>query len=278
MAGPTQADTATMFAEKPSPAANPKNAVNSVAKAFAVLEIFSANRQTATISEVAKATGLGRGTAYRFIHTLVALGYLRAIGARRFGLSVKCLELGFNALISQDLSAEAQPMLAECVPSLCDAASLGTLEGADVLYLARAEQGLNRHHIDRKPGRRVRAYGSALGHAMLACLPEPEQIRILNSTERVPLSERTLTGLDALIERLRQVCNQGYAVSDGENAFGLRTVAVAIRDGSGHPVAGVSFTVDATRMTVDELIANGLPQVKRLALELERSARIRSQL
>lgn len=259
--------------EKPSPADNPKNVVNSVMKAFAVLNAFRPEQPVMTVSEIAGAGGLDRGTAFRLVHTLLALGYLSAVPVRKYRLTLKCLELGFMALSSHDLWAHAQPMLEGCVPELADAASLGVLDGADVLYLQRIDKGLARHNVDRRPGRRVRAYGAALGHAMLAFLPEAQQVRILESAERVKLSERTLTGLPELLQRLREVRERGYAVSDGENAYGLRTVAVPVCDAAGTPVAGVSLTVDANRMSVEQLVATAAPKAQAIASELSRALR-----
>ncbi|MDB6141651.1 MAG: IclR family transcriptional regulator [Pseudomonas sp.] len=247
---------------------NPKNVVNSVVKAFKVLQAFTAAEPTMTVSEVAAATGSDRGTAYRLIHTLVSLGYVRAVPVRRFRLTLKCLELGFIVLSSQDVPMHAGPLLQECVPGISDAASVGVLDGADVVFMQRVEQGLSRHNVDRRPGRRIPAYASALGQAMLAYLPEAEQIAILESAPRVKLSERTLISLDELLARLRQVRSQGYAVSEGENAYGLCTVAVAVLNEAGAPVAGVSLTVNAERMTAEELVKTGLPSARRIAEEL----------
>jgi IclR family pca regulon transcriptional regulator len=259
--------------EKANPADNPKNVVNSVVKAFGVLHAFTPNEPAMTVSQIAAASGMDRGTTFRLIHTLVSLGYLRPVPVRKFRLTLKCLELGFLALSSQDLWAQAGPLLDECVPSICDAASLGALEGADVVYLARVEKGLDHHNVDRRPGRRIRAYGAALGHAILAFMPRTRQIEVLKSAERIKLSERTLTDLDALMERLEAVRQQGYAVSDGENAYGLRTVAVPVLDATGQPVAGVSLTVDAQRMTVDDLVASATPKALQIAAELGRALR-----
>jgi IclR family pca regulon transcriptional regulator len=259
--------------DKPSPADNPKNVVNSVMKAFAVLHAFRAERPAMTVSEIAAAADLDRGTAFRLIHTLVALGYLSAAPVRKYRLTLKCLELGFMALSSHDLWAHAQPLLEACVPELADAASLGVLDGADVLYLQRVDKGLARHTVDRRPGRRIRAYGAALGHAMLAFLPEAEQIRILESAERVKLSDRTLTELGDLMQRLREVRQRGYAVSDGENAYGLRTVAVPVCDAAGVPVAGISLTIDASRMSIEQLVATATPRALAIASELSRALR-----
>jgi IclR family transcriptional regulator, pca regulon regulatory protein len=256
-------------------AENPKNLVQSAAKVFAVLRAFDPALPEMTITDVAGRTGLDRGTAFRLLHTLVSLGYVAAVvGTKRFRLTLKCLELGYLALSSQELRAHAGPLLRECVPAVADAGSLGTLDGADVVYLERVNTGLTRQDLDRRPGRRIPAYGAALGHAQLAFLSEAQQIAILDSTERVKLSERTLTDLDALIARLRDVRAQGFAVSDGENAYGLRTVAAPILDSAGVPLAAVSLTADAARAPLDEFVAAAKPEVLRVARDLTNAVRL----
>jgi IclR family pca regulon transcriptional regulator len=247
---------------------NPKNIVQSVAKAFAVLRAFGADLPELTISEVAERADVDRGTAFRFIHTLCHLGYVASVPhSRRFRLTLKCLELGYTPLARADLKVLSRPLLRELVPDVADAASLGMLDGDSVVYVERV-QGDYPQTFDRRVGSRTGAYAAALGHAMLAYLPEERQRELLSRGERVKLSERTLIDLDALIDRLRQVRAQGYAVSDGENAFGLRTVATPILDVSGQPVAGVSATIRAERMPLDIFVAAVLPRITRIAADL----------
>lgn len=253
---------------------NAKSQVQSAAKVFAVLRAFDPATPEQTITEVAARAGLDRGTSFRLIGTLVSLGYLASVpGSKRFRLTLKCLELGYLALSSQDLRTHAVPLLRELVPAKADAGSLGTLEGPDVVYLERVDGGAGRHDVDRRPGRRIRAYGAALGHAQLAFLPEARQIEILESAERVKLSERTLTDLDALLDRLRMVRARGVAVSDGENAYGLRTIAAPVLNPAGAPVAGISLTIDAGRMNLDTFVEQAEPEVRRVAAELTRALR-----
>jgi IclR family transcriptional regulator, pca regulon regulatory protein len=254
-----------------APADNPKNMVNSVVKAFAVLQAFQPTASVLTVTEVAAAANLDRGTAYRMLTTLRSLGYLHAVPSKRFRLSLKCLELGFVALTSQDLWEHAMPLLQDCVPGVADAASLGTLEGSDIIYLQRADNGFVRHNVDIRPGRRVQAYGAALGHAILAFLPESTQIQVLEGSERRKLSESTLTELPDLLERLVQVQERGFAISDGENAYGLRTVAAPIFSSARVPIAAVSLTVDAARMTIDQLVERAAPRALSIAEELTRA-------
>ncbi|MFK4508209.1 IclR family transcriptional regulator [Bradyrhizobium daqingense] len=251
-------------------AQSPKNYVASVGKAFAVLRSFSSEDFELTLSEIAARADLDRGTAFRLIQTLVELGYLQAVPqSRRFRLGVACLDLGYTVLSHGSLRTLVEPLLRELVPGVGDAASLGILDGGDVVYLARVGAGLDRHKMDRRPGTRIPAYSAALGHVMLAHLRREEQISRLESRPRVKLSERTLTGLDALLARLDQVKKKGHAVSDGENAYGLRTLATPIFDAQGLVVGGLSVTIDAVRMDMPAFRDAALPRLIQVTQQVQ---------
>jgi IclR family pca regulon transcriptional regulator len=255
--------------KRTAPADNPKNFVNSVGKAFAVLKSFTADDFELTITEIASRADLDRGTAFRLVQTLVKLGYIQPVEQiRRYRLSLRCLDLGYTALSAGNLRGQAEPLLRDLVPLFGDAASLGALDGSDVVYLARASAGLDRHKIDRRPGSRIKAYAAALGHAILAYLPRDQQIERLEAAERIKLSERTLTDLDQLLARLDEVRKQGYAISDGENAYGLRTVAAPVFGSGNCAIAGVSLTIDADRMDIKTFKTRALPEILRVAQTL----------
>lgn len=261
----------------PSPRAkpgedNPKNFVNSVAKVLSVLKSFDVSLPELTITEVAGRAGLDRGTAFRLIHTLCQLGYLAPVPrGRRYRLTLKCLELGYTPLARADLKMLARPLLRDVVPEIADAASLGMLDGTDIVYIERAQSDMPQLNLDRRAGSRTGAYGAALGHVILACLPVEQQRDILSRSNRIRLSEKTLIDLDQILARLAEVKSQGYAVSDGENAYGLRTVAAAVLDTDGSPVAGVSLTIHADRMGIAPFVDSAVPVVRRIASELTRA-------
>jgi IclR family pca regulon transcriptional regulator len=263
------------LAAQPKGADNPKNFVQSAAKVFAILRSFDADRAELTASEVAARAGLDRGTAFRLVHTLCQLGYLAAVGqSRRFRLTLKCLELGYTVLARGDLKLHARALLKPLVPEFADAASLGMLDGPDVIYVERVQAELPRRDLDRRIGSKTGAYAAALGHAMLAYLPLEQQRAILGASERVKLSERTLIDLDELLGRLTEVRALGYAISDGENAYGLRTVAAPVLDTDGLPAAAVSLTIRTERMEMDAFVRTAMPEVRRVADELTRAVRL----
>ena len=249
---------------------NPKNYVASVGKAFAVLRSFTSEAFELTLSEVAARADLDRGTAFRLIQTLIALGYLQPVPqSRRFRLGLACLDLGYTVLSHGSLRTIVEPLLRALVPEVGDAASLGILDGGDVIYLARVGAGLDRHKMDRRPGSRIPAYSAALGHVMLAHLARDEQIERLEARPRVKLSERTLTDLDALLARLDLVKKKGHAVSDGENAYGLRTLATPIFDAQGVVIGGLSVTIDAMRMDMPAFRDQALPRLMQVTRQVQ---------
>lgn len=255
--------------ERRDPTENEKNKVRSAAKVLGVLSVFQTDEPELSLPEIAVRAGIDRGTAFRLVHTLVSLGFLRATSDnKRFRLTLKCLQIGYHALMGSDLREHAFPILRELVPEIADAASYGVLDRDDVVYIVRVESGLSLSGLDRRPGTRTKAYAAALGHVMLAFLPRQEQIERLNASHRTKFSERTLVGLEELLVRLEAVRSQGYAVSDGENAFGLRTVAAPVLNADGVPVGGVSLTITSERMGIDAFVERATPAVLKTAAEL----------
>lgn len=254
---------------------NPKNVVQSVAKAFSVLCAFGPDLDELTISEIAARTDLDRGTSFRLIHTLRDLGYVAAVpGSKRFRLTLKCLELGYTALAHADLKVLSRPLLVELVAEVADAASLGMLDGSDVVYVQRVQADVGRRNLDRRNGSRTGIYAAALGQAILAFEPVETQRAVLERSERIKLSERTVTDIDELLARLAAIRTRGWAISDGENAYGLRTVAVPIFDERGAAIAAISASTRSERWPLDDFIAAALPRVQAVAAELSRAVRL----
>ena len=188
------------------PTASDKNSVQSLAKGFRVLEAFTAERIEMGLAEVARAANIDNATAFRFLNTLVQLGYVEKIAeAKRFRLTLKCLDLGFNAIARTDLRELARPLLRELVNDTIEAASIGVPDGADIVYVERVQAGLVRLGVDVRIGSRVPAYSTAVGQAILAHLPRETQVRLLEASPRRKLTPTTLTRLDALLTQLEQI-------------------------------------------------------------------------
>jgi IclR family transcriptional regulator, pca regulon regulatory protein len=255
-------------------AANSKNIVQSFAKGFRVLECFTAQEPELTLSEISVRAGLDRGTVFRLLNTLVMLGYVvRLDGTRRFCLTLKTLDLGFNAIARADLRAVARPALRALVGVLCEAASIGVLDGPDVVYIERVQAGLTRLGVDIRIGTRIPAYCTAIGHSILAHLDPEERLRALDARQRIKLTPATPVDIDVIMARLDRVRALGYAVSDQEVTSGLRVLASAIVDEDGRPVAAVSAAAPVFQMSLEDFVSGAGERLSQAARDIGRALR-----
>jgi len=237
------------------PSTNSKNLVNSLAKGLRILETFTAREPELLLSEVARRATVDNATAFRMLNTLVQLGFVDRVGdTRKFRLSLKCLDLGFNAIARTELRNLAQPILRGLVGGYAEAASLAVLDRGGTVYIERVQAGLTRMAVDIRVGMRVNAYSSAIGHAIIAYLPLDAQAEILEDVPRVKLTERTLTSMAELRKRFKEVRARGYAVSDGETIPGLRAIAAPILAADGLPVAGVSIAGPSITIPIEKFV------------------------
>lgn len=232
-----------------------KNIVKSVAKAFAVLHSFGPDATELVIADVARAAGMDNATAFRMLNTLVALGYVEKVeNSRRFRLTFKCLELGFNAIARSDIRALGRPLLRSLVGDRIEAASIGVLDGHEVVYVERIQAGLQRLAVDVRVGNRVPAFSSALGRAILAHLPVADERAILEAHPPEQLTQYTVTDIDQILTEIAKVRRDGFAVSDQETVTGLRVLAAPITDIDGIPVAAMSVASPAFGQSLDEFV------------------------
>src|SRR3984885_3283890 len=101
--------------ESESPGEVPDALFNqSLEKGIAVLRAFSAQRRTMSLPEVAEATSITKSSAQRMIYTLEKLGYVKKHPrTKRYQLSVKAMQIGFNYLSADTLIDVANPFLSE---------------------------------------------------------------------------------------------------------------------------------------------------------------------
>lgn len=270
-----KASSARASAASRSPAGereDSRNLVNSLAKGLRILEAFSAERSELTLSEVASLAGLDPGTTFRMLNTLVMLGYLRRIPeGKRFRLTLKVVDLGLHAIARADLREIARPILRSLVGEVNEAASLGVLDGADILYVERVRAGLTRIGVDIRIGTTIPAFWSTIGEALLAYLPKAELERLLAMKPRTgafphkPMNRAEIEG------RLANVREHGYALRDSYFGSGLRVLAVPVLDVDKYPLAAISVAVPQMHMSQDDFRKRALEAVGRAARDVAKA-------
>ncbi|MEU0533787.1 IclR family transcriptional regulator domain-containing protein [Amycolatopsis tolypomycina] len=241
--------------------------VQSLERGLAVIKAFHAGAAELTLSDVARATGLTRAAARRFLLTLTDLGYVRTDG-KYFSLTARVLELGYAYLSSMTLPEVAQPHLEHLSARVHESSSVSVLEGTEIVYVARV--AVSRiMTVSINVGTRFPAHATSMGHVLLAGLAEAELAAYFVQASLDRLTERTVTAPQSLRAELAKVAGQGWAMVDQELEEGLRSVAAPIRDRTGCVVAAVNLSTHASRTTAESVREDLVPPLLETARAIE---------
>jgi IclR family pca regulon transcriptional regulator len=245
--------------------------VQSLDRGLAVIKAFGPDRDRLSLSEVARATGLTRAAARRFLLTLVKLGYVRNDG-REFSLRPRVLELGYAYLSGLAMPEIAAPYLEELVAKLRESSSISVLDGHHIVYVARVPTK-RIMTVAISVGTRFPAFATSMGRVLLSGLSEDDLDRYLAEASFEPLTANTVTDPVRLKEIVLEVGSQGYAIVDQELEEGLRAIAAPIR-GSGEGVtAAINVSAHASRVSLEAMRTELLPAMLNTARQIETDLR-----
>jgi IclR family pca regulon transcriptional regulator len=237
--------------------------VQSLERGLAVIRAFDADHPRMSLSDVARSTGLTRAAARRFLHTLVALGYMRTDG-RLFALRPRVLELGYAYLSSLTLPEVALPHLEDLVAQVHESSSISVLDGDEIVYVARVPTK-RIMTVAISVGTRFPAHATSMGRVLLAGRSDDWLNGYLASARLRPITPNTVIDPELLLAELHAVRRQGWSMVDQELEEGLRALAVPIVDGSGQTVAAVNISVQAQRWTAPAVQSELLPPLLKAA-------------
>ncbi|RWX81802.1 IclR family transcriptional regulator [Neorhizobium lilium] len=240
--------------------------VSGFARGLRVIEAFGESKPKLAITDVAKTTGLDRATARRCLLTLVELGYAEYDG-KFFALTPKILRLGHAYLSSTPLPQIVQPFLDSLSEKVGQSSSVSVIDGAEVVYVARASQR-RVMSINLMAGSRLPAYCASMGRVLLAAMPADQARTLLDETQRTAFTPHTKTDLNVLMEELAEVRKQGFAVIDQELELGLCSIAVPLEDSRGRVVAALNIGAPAASVPAGDLAKRYLDDLKAVAASL----------
>ncbi|MBV9048084.1 MAG: helix-turn-helix domain-containing protein [Solirubrobacterales bacterium] len=245
--------------------------VQSLERGLAVIRAFDAEHRELALSEVARATGLTRAAARRFLLTLAELGYVN-VSEGRFSLRPRVLELGYAYLSGLSLPEAAQPHMEKLVARVNESSSISVLDDTDIVYVVRVPTR-RIMSITLSVGTRLPGFATSMGRVLLADLPDQLLHERLERIELRALTPRTITDRSALIEVLQNVRKQGYAMVDQELEEGLRSLAVPIRGAGGSAIAALNVSVHASRASMAVIRREFLPAALETATAVEQDLR-----
>jgi len=235
--------------------------VQSVLKAFDLLEALAAEDSVATIPILAKKLDLSRNKIFRLLATLEDKGLVeRDEPTGTFRLGIYAFEMAQHILKSASLIRLAHPIMEELARKPDEAVYITVLNNDEVLFLDMVDS-FQQIKATTMVGRRFPFFTNAAGKA----------IKAMSSTdmiERLGKRRASMVGIPdvkKLETELRDIRLAGVAVDFGGLGEGICAVAVAIKDYAGKVVGALTMLAPSFRMLQERLEMEIIPSMQESA-------------
>jgi DNA-binding IclR family transcriptional regulator len=225
--------------------------VSAVSRTMKILEILS-KVEFLGVSEIARQSGIHKSTVFRFLNTLVSLGYVyRDSGSDCYGLSLKMNTLSGIRPGSQNILRYASASLEYLAQETKETIHLASLENGALVYLRKIEspRSLRVVSMISSVGDTVPMYCTGLGKAILAWSGPGEQKKYISRRTFTRFTDATITSGEALLKELARIKKRGYAVDRQEHEVGVVCVAAPVFSADQKPAAAISIAGPSVRMS-----------------------------
>jgi IclR family acetate operon transcriptional repressor len=237
-----------------SGAARKPRTIQSVERALDLLEILAEANGEMALNELAGKSGLNISTCHHLLATLIKRGFAgQTPRTRSYFLGPRITDLSESRLKQFNLLDVAMPELRRLNDLTLESVHLAVMQGVSLITLAKLESKLPIRVGTDDALKTDAAHATATGKAILAWLPEAEIARVIAHRNLKRFTEKTISTISELIEDLRLVRRNGYALDNEELQPGVVCVGSAIRDHSGAVIGSISCSMPRMRADGDHM-------------------------
>ena len=216
-----------------------RGGVQSLGRAFAILEEVARHREGIGLADLSKLVGLHNSTTFHLAKTLVSLGYVRQEpDSKRYRIGGPLFALAASALDEIEMVNLAKPVLEELSYETGESSHFSVRMGDAVVVIAKTG-GPGAFQLADRVGVVRPAHCTALGKVMLASLNEDQLQGYLERADLKPSTAKSITEKPALLRDIAEVRRTGVASDEGEFDLEVRCFAVPVRDFTGQVVGAI---------------------------------------
>ncbi len=246
-----------------------RGGIQSLERAFAILEEVARNRDGISLAELSKRVGLHNSTTFHLVKTMVSLGYIQQIrDSKRYRIGRHLFALAAGALNEIELVSLATPLLEKLTQLTGECSHFAVRSGDNVIVLAKTA-GTGMFQMADQVGVVRPAHSTALGKVLLAAFSSEQLDRYLRTHEFRAFTAKTIVEPDALRRELETVRRNGIGFDDGEFDAEARCVAVPVHDFTGEVAGAIGISGPIWRLSIQALQEKA-QQVREIAAELSR--------
>lgn len=222
--------------------------IHVLAKALDLLDIL-AQEGSLSLTELCQRSGQPKSSVFRYLVTLEEHGFVRrSLNSEEYSLGLKLIELGRAVTHQFTVHEVALPFMRNLLDTFRETVNLAILEGGTIVYLEILE-GTHSIRMAARPGQHDFAHSTAIGKAILAHSPTAVVEDVVNRHGLPAMTPATITTFEGLLTELAQVRKRGYSVDNIENEPGVRCVGAPIFNHHKTPVAAISISGPADRIS-----------------------------
>lgn len=227
--------------------------VQSIARAFSILEEVARNREGIGLADLSKRVGLHNSTTFHLVKTMVSLGYIRQIqDSKRYRIGRPLFALAASALDEMEMVSMATPVLEKLSHDTGESAHFATRVGDAVVVLARTP-GPGAFQLTERVGVVRPAYCTALGKVILAAFSPDQLEHYLERVTLEPLTPATITDKNRLRRDIEEIRRAGIGFDDGEFNSEVRCAAMPVHDFSGQVTGAIGISGPVWRLSIQGL-------------------------
>ena len=228
-----------------------------VHKSMQLLDALVSGKEPMALSDLAASTALPKTTAFRYLYTLRASGFVTYDErTERYAIGPRVAVASPLPSYAERIKEIAQPAMLRLQRQFNETVNLGIRDGTDIIYIDMV--GSSRLlHAEAKIGKRDPLHSTALGKAILLTLGMSEIDRAV-PRRMVARTPYTITDREHFLDDIARSAARKYALDLEENEVGARCVAAAITEPSGRgAMAAISVSGPCQLMSDDMLARMG---------------------
>ena len=225
--------------------------VKSARRVLDVVEFLASRPSGASFPVLGEQLKLPKSSLHSLLSTLTARGWVYLDeSSRQYRLGLRVWQIAQNFVYLDSLAHLARAHLTAARDELNETVQLAVLDGIDNVYIAKVEADHPLRLVSHV-GSRLPAYATGLGKVLLAGLDSAELRRRMAGTMITRFTERTISSLPVLEQKLAEIRANGFGEDEGEYTSGVYCVAVPVRGQDGALIAAMSCSIPSARL-IDE--------------------------
>jgi IclR family transcriptional regulator, KDG regulon repressor len=244
-----------------------RSGVQSLGRAFSILEEVARHREGIGLAELSKRVGLHNSTTFHLAKTMVSLGYMRQErDSKRYRVGRPLFALAASALDEIEMVNLATPVLEDLSRETGESGHFAVRMGDAVVVIARTS-GTGAFQLTDRVGVVRPAHCTALGKIILASLRPDQLKRFLERVELKPSTKKSVTDQSVLLREITEIRRTAIAFDDGEFNPEVRCVAVPVYNFTGEVIGALGISGPIWRMS-DQMLQSRAKLVQTAASRL----------